>query len=96
MPNGWRCLLLCCVAIGVALCTPILESARYTLEDSHRIPDDWISEGPAPSQHIIKLHIGLRTHRFETLERHLYEGMSPQREAVQGSPSAESLNLTRL
>lgn len=75
MSKLWQWLLPFLIVIRIVLCSPIYDRSRYVLKDNHPIPDSWYSEGPAPSQHMINLQIGLKSDRFEELERHLYEGM---------------------
>jgi hypothetical protein len=48
--------------------------ADYALKERHHVPRSWSRVGPAPSQHKIQLHIGVKQGNFSELERNLYEG----------------------
>ncbi|KUJ06660.1 tripeptidyl peptidase-like protein [Mollisia scopiformis] len=51
--------------------------ADYALKERHFVPRSWTRVGPAPSQHKIQLHIGVKQGNFNELERHLYEVSDP-------------------
>jgi tripeptidyl-peptidase-1 len=59
-----------------ALCSP------YQLKEYHPVPRGWTEIGPAPGSHTIELQIGLKQHRFDELEKSLYEGQFGFRLAV--------------
>ena len=47
---------------------------RYVVKDSHSIPDGWINRGPAPGDHPITLHVGLREGMGLELEQFVNQG----------------------
>ncbi|KAH7310279.1 peptidase S8/S53 domain-containing protein [Rhexocercosporidium sp. MPI-PUGE-AT-0058] len=49
----------------------------YSLKERHHVPRKWSRIGPAPSQHMIQLQIGLKQSQFSELERQLYEVSDP-------------------
>jgi tripeptidyl-peptidase-1 len=53
-----------------ALPTP----SPMVVRETHTVPDSWERVGPAPPDHTVQLHIGLKQGNFKELERHLYEG----------------------
>ena len=44
------------------------------LKEVHKVPPQWTRLGPAPADHLINLHIGLKQSQMDELERHLLEG----------------------
>lgn len=58
------------------LSSPLRSRIEYAVKDTHNIPSKWYEVGPAPSDKLLHLHIGLKQSQFDELERHLYEGMS--------------------
>lgn len=59
---------------GTVLASPSHRRADYAVKERHYVPRSWTRVGPAPSQHQIQLHIGVKQGNFNELERHLYEG----------------------
>lgn len=59
------------VILGLPINTPY----SYAIKDSHNVPRKWSNVGPAPAEHWVSLHIGLKQSRFDELEKQLYEGM---------------------
>ncbi|TKA81720.1 hypothetical protein B0A49_00609 [Cryomyces minteri] len=55
--------------------TPISARVRspYAVKDSHFVPRKWSRVGPAPADHTINLHIGLKQSQFDELERRLFQ-----------------------
>lgn len=62
------------VAAQAALATPLKSRTAYEVKEIHQVPRKWSSQGRAPSDHMLHMQIGLRQHKFDELERHLYEG----------------------
>lgn len=56
------------------LSSPVRTRSGYSVKNKHAVPDNWVCIGRAPPGHKIRLQVGLRQHRFDELERHLYEG----------------------
>ena len=54
--------------------SPLLARSSYVVKDSHNVPNGWTNVGPAPSNALLNLHIGLKQGKYEALERNLYEG----------------------
>ena len=75
MLRSWQWLLLGLLVVDVVLSSPVRNLSGYVVKEEHAIPDGWLSTGPAPPQHTIRLQIGLKSSGFDELERHLYEGM---------------------
>jgi len=69
--NVLMTLLLCA---GTVFGSPPRGRSSYVVKDSHYVPRKWIRVGPAPTQHLIRLQIGMKQGQFNELERHLYEG----------------------
>src|SRR4051812_11038206 len=44
------------------------------IKEFHDVPSHWSRKGPAPPNHMLNLHIGLKQTQMDALERHLYEG----------------------
>ena len=67
--------LLLLISIG-AIASPIASSPdyEYTVKDRHEAPPGWSVMGPAPSEHLLDISIGLKQSRFDELERILYQG----------------------
>ena len=57
------------------LCVGTPLASRYAVKETHRVPDGFTRVGDAPSNHRVRLQVGLKQDRFEELMRHLYEGM---------------------
>ena len=62
------------IAATTVLSSPVRTRSPYVVKDTHNVPNKWHKVGPAPPNHIINLHIGLRQSQFDELERQLYEG----------------------
>lgn len=62
-------------ATRVVFSTPIQPRPRYSIKESHRAPQKWTRLGRAPRSRMLSLQIGVKQSQFETLERHLYEGL---------------------
>ncbi|KAH9990678.1 Pro-kumamolisin [Xylariaceae sp. FL0662B] len=52
-------------------------TASHALKERHVVPRGWHRIGRAPTNHLLKLHIGLVQENFEELERHLREISNP-------------------
>lgn len=74
VPSASLALLL---ASGSVNASPLQARSPYVVKDSHNAPSMWNDIGPAPSDTLINLHIGLKQSQFDELERHLYEGRQP-------------------
>jgi tripeptidyl-peptidase-1 len=48
-------------------------SHEYKIKERVHVPRGWSRVGPAPTEHNIKLRIGLQQNDFDTLEQHLLE-----------------------
>ena len=59
---------------SLAIAGPVTRSSDLAVKDYHPAPRAWSNLGPAPSDHLIHLTIGLSQSRFRELERHLNEG----------------------
>jgi len=57
--------------------SPLSIRSPYAVKDSHPIPLGWEKVRRAPAQDRIHLQIGLNHGRFDELEKHLYQGISP-------------------
>jgi tripeptidyl-peptidase-1 len=66
--------LLACFS-SFATAGPVTRSSDLAVKDYHPAPRPWSNLGPAPSDHLIHLTIGLSQSHFRELERHLNEGM---------------------
>ena len=66
--------LTAAIAAQAALATPVRARIAYEVKDVHQVPRRWSSQGRAPSNHMLHMQIGLKQHKFDELERHLYEG----------------------
>lgn len=64
------------LAANAAIASPVLARSPYVVKDSHNVPSGWRDVGPAPSDTLINLHVGLKQGQYDELERHLYEGTS--------------------
>jgi tripeptidyl-peptidase-1 len=49
-------------------------STAYALKSFHHAPRKWARIGDAPSDHVIRLQIGLKQGRFDEILKHLDEG----------------------
>lgn len=74
MSNICQWLLSSLIVIRIILCYPINGPSKYVLKETHPVSEGWCREGPAQSQHVVNLQIGLKSRGSEMLERHLYEG----------------------
>ena len=63
--------------VASSLATPVSVRSTYAVKDTHFVPKKWKRVGPAPTDHLISLQIGLKQSQFAELERHLYEGRFP-------------------
>jgi len=61
--------------VNTTIGSPIRARSPYAVKDTHHVPRKWSRVGPAPSNHVIHLQIGLKQSQFDELERHLYEGI---------------------
>jgi len=66
--------LLNCFQSAFVAAGPLARRSNLAVKDYHPAPRAWSNLGPAPSEHLIHLTIGLSQSRFDELERHLYEG----------------------
>ena len=64
-------LLLCAVYNALGARLPV--RSVNLVKETYTIPPQWSRVGPAPSNHIINLQIGLKQSQIDELERHLYE-----------------------
>lgn len=67
-------LLSVAFAAQAAFATPLKARTAYEVKEIHQAPRKWSSKGRAPSDHMLHMQIGLKQHKFDELERHLYEG----------------------
>ena len=72
---------------ATVLTTPLRARIPYAVKETHNVPSRWFRVGPAPSNRVINLHIGLRQSQFDDLERHLYEGSSGLHAALLSEPA---------
>ena len=68
--------LLSCFQAPLVGAGPVTRRSDFVVKDYHRVPRGWTNLGPAPTDHLIRLTIGLSQSRFDELERHLYEGIT--------------------
>lgn len=61
--------------LPLILSSPVRSRSLYSVKDTHRVPDNWLCVGRASKDYKIRLRIGLKQHRFDELERQLYEGV---------------------
>ncbi|KAI4854550.1 subtilisin-like protein [Aureobasidium sp. EXF-8845] len=67
----------------------------YDIKEKHRTPSNWVREEPAPADHELKLHIGLKQRGLSQLERQLLEISSPSHPRYgQHLSAADVHNLT--
>ncbi|MCJ1352626.1 MAG: hypothetical protein MMC33_002610 [Icmadophila ericetorum] len=76
------CIMKLVLAVGlVASSVSCLNTSglhdRYVVKDSHSIPDGWINRGPAPGDHPITLHVGLREGMGLELEQFVNQVSDP-------------------
>ena len=69
----WRLWTLA-VVWSFAFGSPLRVRSPYAVKSSHSLPSQWRKIGPASSEHVMTLQIGLKQGQFHQLERHLYEG----------------------
>ena len=69
--------LLC--AVSSALAAPH-KRGEYAVKDRHAAPAQWKQLARAPKEHVVEMRIGLKQHKFEELERQLYEVSDPAHE----------------
>jgi tripeptidyl-peptidase I len=55
-------------------CSPVRIRSPHMVKESLLLPGRWRKIGPAPSDHVLDLQIGLKQDRFHDLEKQLYEG----------------------
>ncbi|KAL1970125.1 hypothetical protein VTN77DRAFT_6530 [Rasamsonia byssochlamydoides] len=67
---------VCSLSILLASVASALTSP-YRPKEFHPVPRGWTEIGPAPPTHTIALQIGLKQHRFDELEKALYEASTP-------------------
>ena len=67
--------LLACFQTSFVAAGPVTRRSDIVVKDYHRAPRAWANRGPAPTEHLMHLTIGITQTRFAELERHLYEGM---------------------
>ncbi|EKG14081.1 Peptidase S8/S53 subtilisin/kexin/sedolisin [Macrophomina phaseolina MS6] len=84
-------LLVLLLMLGASAST-LRPRAGYSVKDTFDAPASWSRIGPAPSDHVIHLHIGLKQGDFAELERHLYEVSDPHHERYGQHMSAEEVN----
>jgi tripeptidyl-peptidase-1 len=68
-------LIVLLAVVEAAIGSPVRVRSPYAVKDTHNVPRKWSRIGPAPSDHVIHLQIGLKQSQFDELERHLYEGI---------------------
>jgi tripeptidyl-peptidase I len=68
-------LIVLLAVVEAAIGSPVRARSLYAVKDTHYVPKKWSRVGPAPSDHVIYLQIGLKQSQFDELERHLYEGI---------------------
>jgi tripeptidyl-peptidase-1 len=73
------------LSVSSVIESPVRARSSYAVKDSHFVPRKWSKVGPAPSDHVIQLHIGLKQSQFDELERHLYEGISYNEDSGYGA-----------
>ena len=78
---GASILLAVTVAAQGVFATPIARSA-YSVKETHYAPRKWSQKGRAPKGQMLALQIAVKQGDFAELERHLYEGMSHQRNDI--------------
>lgn len=59
---------------GAIDASPVKARTPYAVKDTHPVPRKWTKIGVPDSDHVMKLTIGLKQHRFDELEQHLLEG----------------------
>ncbi|KAK5220497.1 hypothetical protein LTR72_007119 [Exophiala xenobiotica] len=83
--------LLACFP-SFATAGPVTRSSDLAVKDYHPAPRAWSNLGPAPSDHLIHLTIGLSQSRFHELERHLNEVSDPSHSRYGQHLSAEEVH----
>lgn len=59
---------------GLVTSTSLRVRSPYAVKETHFPPTKWTKLGPAPTDQVINLQIGLKQSHFDKLERHLLEG----------------------
>jgi hypothetical protein len=67
---------------ALVLSTPVGGRAGYRIKETHPPPSKWRRLGPAPSDYILHLQIGLRQGRFHELESYLQAGKEASQNTV--------------
>lgn len=65
-------LFVAALSAGVCVAKPF-QNRAYAVKETHILPRDFTRVGDAPSNHLIRLQVGLKQGRFDELEQHLYE-----------------------
>lgn len=73
---GASVLLSVAIAAQAVLSSPLQNGARYSVKETHFVPQKWNKIGKPAEEFRIHLNIGLKQSNFDELERHLYEGIS--------------------
>ncbi|EXJ59953.1 hypothetical protein A1O7_04101 [Cladophialophora yegresii CBS 114405] len=84
--------LLSCFQPSLVAAGPVARRSDLVVKDFHRAPKAWTNLGPAPTEHLIHLTIGLSQNRFDELERHLYEVSDPSHTRYGQHLSADEVN----
>lgn len=87
--SSWLALAFICSASWV--CAAPSKDSPYKVKESIEPPRGWIKQTPAPSDHTIKLRIGLPQPNFHVLEQHLYEVSDPYHERYGAHLSKEEV-----
>ncbi|KAJ9611744.1 hypothetical protein H2200_004928 [Cladophialophora chaetospira] len=84
--------LLSCMQPSFVAAGPVARRSDIIVKDYHKAPRFWSNLGPAPSEHLIHLTVGLSQGRFDELERHLYEVSDPAHARYGKHLSADEVN----
>ncbi|KAK6596575.1 Pro-kumamolisin [Botrytis cinerea] len=80
------------LAVGLVSSSPIKARTPYAVKETHYPPAQWQRVGPARSNHMVNLQIGLKQGQFDELERHLYEVSDPDHHRYGQHLSADEVN----
>ncbi|KAF2118084.1 tripeptidyl peptidase-like protein [Lophiotrema nucula] len=84
-------LFVAALSAGLCVAKPF-QNRAYAVKETHLLPHDFKRESDAPSNHLIRLSVGLRQGRFDELEKHLYETSDPDHPRYGQHLSAEEVN----
>lgn len=81
-----KLLITLCLLASTVFSSEVRVRSNYAVKERHHVPRKFKRIGPAPSQHKIRLQIGLKQSQFAELERHLYEGSHEKLRLVNAFP----------